>query len=57
MIEKLGGRKFTYALLITTLGFVLVCLDKVTATDFLTFVGVVGTTYVIGNVASKATVR
>ena len=55
MIDKLGGRKFTYALLVTVLGFALVLVGKVPASDYLTFVGIIGATYVVGNVASKAT--
>jgi len=55
MLEKVGGRKFIYAVLITLLGFALVVLEKVTAEAFLNFVGIVGATYVLGNVATKIT--
>ena len=55
MIEAIGGRKFAYALLVTILGFALVLAGKVQASDYLTFIGIVGATYVVGNVTSKAT--
>jgi hypothetical protein len=57
MIKALGGRKFIYALLVTILGFVLVLVEKVPASDYLTFVGVIGATYVLGNVANKAVTK
>lgn len=49
----LTSRKFLYALLITCMGFYLVNVGKVSAEDFLTFCGVVGATYIIGNVTQK----
>ncbi len=53
MIKALGGRKFIYALLVTVLGFVLVLVEKVPASDYLTFVGVIGAEYVGANTITK----
>jgi hypothetical protein len=52
-INDLLSRKFLFAVLATVLGFVLVLTDKVSAQDFLAFVGVIGAQYVLGNVVSK----
>lgn len=52
-MEKLGGRKFIFATLVTILAFILVVLERVTSLQWLQFVIVVGATYVIGNVSSK----
>jgi hypothetical protein len=51
--DNLGGRKFIFAILAVVLGFVLVLADRIVASDFLTFVGVVGATYVLGNVLDQ----
>ena len=52
-LKPLLSRKFIYAMLSVTLAFVLVCLDRVQAKEFLTFVEVIGFTYILGNVATK----
>ena len=50
MIEAFGGRKFLYALLAIVLSFVLVILGKVTPSEWITLVEIMGTVYVIGNI-------
>ncbi len=52
-VNYLLSRKFLFAILATLLAFVLVLTDKVSSPDFLAFIGVIGTQYVLGNVASK----
>lgn len=53
MIEKLGGRKYLYSLLVTFLAFLLVLAGKVDSESFLKFVGAIGAIYTAGNTASK----
>lgn len=53
MIDKLGGRKYLYTLLITLLAFILVLVNKITAKEFMDFAILVGGVYTAGNVASK----
>ncbi len=55
MIEKFGGRKFIFAMLAIILSFILVVLKMVEPTDWFNFTGVIGGSYIIGNVASKLT--
>lgn len=55
MIDKIGGRKFIYTLLLTIIGFIFVLIGKMTAKEYLDFCIVVGGIYTIGNVASKFT--
>lgn len=50
MLDKLGGRKFIFGILLIICGLILVALNKATADSFLNFAMVVGATYVIGNV-------
>lgn len=57
MLEKLGGRKFLFAVLVVVLGFVLVLTAHVGANDWLGFVEIVGGSYILGNVASKFSAR
>lgn len=52
-IKNAGGRKFVFAFLSAVLSFVLVVMGKVSAENWFTFMGVIGATYVIGNVTSK----
>ena len=49
MIEKLGGRKFIFAILALVLAFVLVLLKVVTAESFLEFVKWIAGIFVVGN--------
>jgi hypothetical protein len=53
MLDKIGGRKFLYAVLIVALGYSLVVLNQTTAKEWMAFAAVIGGTYIIGNVASK----
>jgi len=53
MINKVGGRKFVFAILATILSFVLVLTNRVESREWLAFMGVVGGTYVLGNVGSR----
>jgi len=53
MIEKLGGRKYLFSLLVTFLAFLLVLAGKVDSESFLKFVGAIGAIYTAGNTASK----
>ena len=53
MIEKLGGRKFLYSLLITLLAFILVLMGKIDSESFLKFVIGIGAIYTTGNTISK----
>jgi len=49
MIDKLGGRKFLFAILALILSFVLVVLKIVEAKDFLEFIKWVAGIFVVGN--------
>jgi len=51
--ESLLSRKFLFAILVTVLSFVLVILKLVTPEQWLQFVAVIGTGYVLTNTASK----
>ena len=55
MIEKLGGRKFVFGMMLIVLSFVLVCVGKLETEIWTQFVSIVGGTYVLGNVASRIT--
>jgi hypothetical protein len=55
MIEKLGGRKFIFAIIAIILGFALVQTNHIEAQQFITFVEYIGTVYVAGNVIARAT--
>ena len=50
---KFLSRKFIFAVLITLLSFILAIQGKIDADKWLAFVGVVGATYIVGNVMSK----
>lgn len=53
MIEKLGGRKFLFCLLLTVLSFVMVLYKVLTPKEWTDFVMVVGGIYVLGNVGVR----
>ena len=53
MIEKLGGRKFMFALLGVVLVFSLVLTGKAEVKQLIDFIEVVGATYIGGNVVAK----
>lgn len=53
MIEKIGGRKFLFAILAVLMCFVLVLTGYTTADKWLQFVEIIGGSYILGNVASK----
>lgn len=53
MINKIGGRKFFYTLLLTLIGFVFVLIGKMTTKEYLDFCILIGGIYTAGNVASK----
>ena len=52
-LESLLSRKFLFAILVTVLSFILVILKQVTPEQWLQFVAVIGTGYVLTNTASK----
>jgi hypothetical protein len=54
-LDKIGGRKFIFAILLIVIGYLLVDKGKLTADSFLNYAEFVGATYVIGNVAVKVT--
>ena len=53
MLEKVGGRKYLFAILVVVLGFVLVMTGKVDPKDWFGFVEIIGGSYILGNVVSK----
>ena len=53
MIEKFGGRKFIFAILVTLLAFVFVLTGHLLIDAWLGFVATIGAIYVAGNVVSK----
>lgn len=55
MINKIGGRKFIYILLLTIIGFVFVLMGKMTAKEYLDFCVLISGIYIVGNVATKFT--
>lgn len=55
MIEKIGGRKFVYAILAVIVGLVFAILKIVSGEQILNFIEIIGGTYVIGNVVEAAT--
>ncbi|MBC7078224.1 MAG: hypothetical protein H5T92_07970 [Synergistales bacterium] len=55
MLNKLGGRKFLFAVLVVVLAFALVLARLADAEQWMRFVEIVGGAYVLGNVASKFT--
>lgn len=55
MIEKIGGRKFIYAILAVLLAFGLTLAGQLKSADFISFVEVIGGIYVIGNLGTKLT--
>lgn len=52
-MDMLGGRKFTFALLLTVCATIFVAIGKATTQEWLTFEAAVGATYVIGNIGDK----
>lgn len=55
MLNKLGGRKFLFAVLAVVLAFALVLAKLADAEQWMRFVQVIGAAYILGNVASKFT--
>ncbi|MEM4711392.1 MAG: hypothetical protein QXL18_05590 [Candidatus Woesearchaeota archaeon] len=55
MIDKIGGRKFVYTLLLTIIGFIFVLIGKMTAKEYLDFCALISGIYIVGNVATKFT--
>lgn len=56
-MEKLGGRKFVYALLVVVIASYFVIVGKLSTEGWITFVEVIGGLYVIGNLGSKLTTK
>jgi len=54
-MEKLGGRKFTFAVFLVALGFILVLTGKLSPSDWVSSAQIIGGIYVLGNVGSKFT--
>jgi hypothetical protein len=54
MLEKLGGRKFLFGLLLELVATVFVLVGKMTTDQWVGFSEVVGSAYVLGNVAANA---
>lgn len=50
-LDKYGGRKFLYAILVVVLGFVFVCIGATTSDLWFDFAKFMGVVYVAGNVA------
>lgn len=57
MLEKVGGRKFIFGILLIIMGFVLVLTNKVSVETFFSFAQLVGGGYVLGNVATKVVTK
>jgi len=57
MISALGGRKFVFALILITMGFILVITGETTVDSFFNFAELVGGTYVLGNIATKVVAK
>lgn len=57
MLENLGGRKFVFGVILVIMGFVFTLLGKVSVEAFFTFASVVGASYIVGNVATKAVLK
>ena len=55
MIEKFGGRKFVGFIIVSVMLFALVMIDKITGTEFVSFVTANLGIYVTGNVVKAAT--
>jgi hypothetical protein len=55
MDNDLLSRKFLFAILVVVLSFILVFIGKITSTEWVGFVEIIGGIYVIGNVASGVT--
>jgi hypothetical protein len=53
VLEKLGGRKYIYTIIVSLMGFTLVMTGKIDPNSFFRFLEVVGGSYIIGNVVSK----
>jgi hypothetical protein len=54
-LERVGGRKFIFAILVVILSFVLVITKTLPVITWLDFVTTIGGIYVIGNVVTKFT--
>jgi len=52
-MDILVSKKFIFALVVSTMGFALVLLDKTTSEFFFRFIEIVGATYVVGNISDK----
>lgn len=52
-LDNLNSKKFLFGILLVVLSFVFVLVGKMSATDWITFVGVVGGMYVVINVATQ----
>lgn len=53
MIDKLGGTKFLFAMLAIIGGFTLTVIGKMESDAFVNLVGMVGGTFVLGNVVNQ----
>lgn len=52
-MDNLKSTKFIFCMVSVIMSFILVIVEKIGATEFLTFVNIMGGTYIVGNVASK----
>ena len=57
MIDKLGGRKFIFGIMLSLMGFAFAYMKFLTAQEWVTFEAIIGGTYVVGNVADTAVTR
>lgn len=55
MMDQLGGRKFIFAMVVVTAGFVLVLFGKSTVEQWFNFAELIGGIYVAGNIGEKVT--
>ena len=54
-MEPLLSRKFIFAIIVISFGFIFVIVGKLPADSFMTFASIIGGMYVLGNVAEKVT--
>lgn len=52
-LEKIGGRKFIFAMFVMSLAYVLVILKLMTTAEWVTLSKFIGSAYIIGNIATK----
>lgn len=55
MIEKIGGRKFIFSILISIVSSIALIVGKITFKEWSDFEIVIGGLYILGNVGSKLT--